>query len=241
LQTALLTIAGLLLGPWLHTLAIQAGADLPFRLNAAHCRVCDQPVSTFDLRCSSCGRTRWREWLTGLVAAAGFAAMSWRFGTDPVLPAYVWLVGTGVVLILTDFDHFRIPNRILYPATVVSVVLLATSALPTGRAPDLLRGMLAGLAYGLFYFLVFLLARGRGLGFGDVKLAVMLGLYAGFQSWPTLVLALFATAIIGGAAAIILLGLGRGRKAELPYGPPLIMGTWLAIVLGPTFLSWYLG
>jgi leader peptidase (prepilin peptidase)/N-methyltransferase len=241
LQTALLTIVGLLLGPGLHTLAIQAGDDRPFRVNASTCRACGEPTATWAFRCRSCGRLRWREWATGVVAGAGFAAMSWRFGADAVLPAYLWMVAVGTILILTDFDHFRIPNRVLYPATVASVVLLAAGALPTGRGPDLLRGLAAGVAYALLYFLIFLVARGRGLGFGDVKLAVMLGLFAGFQSWLTLVLSLFATAVIGGVAAIVLLASGRGRKAELPYGPPLIVGTWLAVSLGPTFLTWYMG
>ena len=65
-----------------------------------------------------------------------------------------------------------------------------------------------------------------------VKLAPQLGLFAAFISWGTLAWAVFATALIGGVIAIAMLALGAAKmKTELPYGPPMIIGAWLAIVL----------
>jgi leader peptidase (prepilin peptidase)/N-methyltransferase len=58
----------------------------------------------------------------------------------------------------------------------------------------------------------------------------MLGLFAAFYSWRTLVMAMFVTAVLGGVPAIVLLAMGKGGKTAIPYGPPMIAGTWLAIV-----------
>jgi leader peptidase (prepilin peptidase)/N-methyltransferase len=85
---------------------------------------------------------------------------------------------------------------------------------------------------------MWLLVRGRGFGAGDVKLAPQLGLFTTFISWGTLGRAVFAMAMIGGVLAIAMLAVGAARmKTELPYGPPMILGAWLALALasiGPT-------
>ena len=79
---------------------------------------------------------------------------------------------------------------------------------------------------------MWLLVRGRGFGAGDVKLAPQLGLFTTFVSWGTLGWAVFSMAMIGGVLAIALLAIGAARmKTELPYGPPMIIGAWLALAL----------
>jgi leader peptidase (prepilin peptidase)/N-methyltransferase len=164
------------------------------------------------------------------------AGMSWRLGTSWLLPAHLLMVAITTVLVVTDFDHLRLPNRIVYPGTVAGFVLLAAGALLEGTSSALPRAILGGIVYFLGFLGVFLIARGQGFGFGDVKLAVMLGLFASYYSWPTLVIALFATAVLGGVPAIIMLALGKGGKTAIPYGPPMILGTWVAIVF-PFYLS----
>ena len=96
---------------------------------------------------------------------------------------------------------------------------------------------------------MFLLVRGRGFGYGDVKLSAQLGVFTAYLSWGTLGWSVFLTALIGGVLSIgvLVAGLvGRSRQrraggaevtvrdamqAELPYGPPMILGAWVAIVL----------
>ena len=79
---------------------------------------------------------------------------------------------------------------------------------------------------------MFLAVRGKGFGAGDVKLAPLLGLFTAYLSWGTLGWAVFATALIGGvfAFAMIIAGVA-GMKSELPYGPPMVLGAWLVLVL----------
>jgi leader peptidase (prepilin peptidase)/N-methyltransferase len=156
--------------------------------------------------------------------------MAWRLGTSWLLPAHLVMVAMTTVLVVTDFDHLRLPNRIVYPGTVAGFALLTAGAVLESATGALPRAILGGVVYFAGFLSVYLIARGQGFGFGDVKLAVMLGLFAAFYSWRTLVMAMFVTAVLGGVPAIVLLAMGKGGKTAIPYGPPMIAGTWLAIV-----------
>ena len=85
-----------------------------------------------------------------------------------------------------------------------------------------------------------LIARG-GFGFGDVKLAFLLGLFTAYQSWETLIVAIFAAFLLGGlVSAILVVFRIRSRKDSIPFGPYLVGGAYLAIVWAGTVASWYL-
>ena len=90
------------------------------------------------------------------------------------LPAHLWFVGLTITLVVTDFDHFRLPNRILLPGTAVGIGLLAAGAALDGRIGDLPEALAAGATYFLVMLIIALVARG-GFGFGDVKLSFVLG------------------------------------------------------------------
>ena len=228
-MTALITaLAALATGPTLHALAVQAGTDLPLRPFTLSCPRC--PNTTWSTRCA-CGRSRVREAGTGVVAAIGAGVVAGAIGWVPTLVAHLLLVAVTTILIVTDFDHMRIPNRILYPGGIACLVLLGVGAFAEGRPGDLVRGLAAGALYWGVFLVVWLSARGQGFGFGDVRLAALLGLFLGFHSWQLLARGLLATALLGGIPAIVLLAQGKGRKTLLPYGPPLILGTWLAIAI----------
>jgi leader peptidase (prepilin peptidase)/N-methyltransferase len=185
-----------------------------------------------ELRCRECGvGIRRREPIIWLLSAAGFAGAVAAVGESWLVWAHLWLVGLTLVLVVTDLDQKLIPNRILFPGTGVAVALLAAGSLLEHRVPDLVRGLGAGLGWFALLYLVALAARG-GFGFGDVKLAFVLGVFAGFWSWRTLAVALFLTAMLGGLPALVMIVSRRaGRRDELPYGPAMVFGTWMAIAL----------
>jgi len=231
-HVALSALAGLLAGPFVHHLAVQAGADLPFALSAAVCRRCGHPRGLLT-RCSECGLGIGRPLLTSITTAGVAALVAWSIGPRWVLCAYFWFVAMTVVLFLTDIDHKRIPNRITYPGTPIAVALLAGGAALDGTLQALPRALGGAFVFAGFFLVVFVLARG-GFGFGDVKLAFPLGLFTAFISWIHLFLAVLATAALGGLAALAALLAGKGPKSELPYGPPMIVGAWVSIVWGTT-------
>ena len=109
--------------------------------------------------------------------------------------------------------------------------------LTEGQASQLTPALIGAGAYFLLLLLVYIAARGVGFGFGDVKLALLLGFFAGFGSWRVLAYALFITSLLGGIPALILLAMGKGKDTAIPYGPPLILGTWASIIWSAALLT----
>jgi len=179
---------------------------------------------------------------TPVVAAATaalFAATPFTVGVDWVLPAYLWFVAVTVTLTLTDIDTKLIPNRILFPGTVVGAVVLTVGSLVEGGPTA--RGFAGGAAYFVLLLIVALGARGA-FGFGDVKLAFLLGLFTAYRSWETLIVAVFAAFLLGGIVSLIIIVFRiRDRKDAIPFGPYLVAGAYLAIAWAGTVASWYLG
>lgn len=250
---ALAGLAGLLAGSFLNVIAHRVPVGASVVKPASRCPYCESeirardniPVLSWMLlrgRCRDCSAPiSVRYPLVELATAVLFAATAAVIGGIWVLPAYLWFAALTFVLSLVDIDHKRLPNRILYPGTVVGVVLLAAGATADGDLSSLWRGLLGGVAYFAVLLLLALLARG-GFGMGDVKLAFVLGLFAAFRSWETLGVAVFGAFVLGGLASILLLVLTKAtRKDAIPFGPWLVLGSWLAIAVGDSVAAWYLG
>jgi leader peptidase (prepilin peptidase)/N-methyltransferase len=159
--------------------------------------------------------------------------MAATIGQRLILIPHLLMVSLTAMLVVTDFDHFRIPNRLLYPGGALCIAALTVAALIEDRAPSLTPAFLGAAGYFTLLLLVYLAARGEGFGFGDVKLAILLGFFAAFSGWRVLAYSLFITSLLGGIPALVLLAMGRSRKTSIPYGPPLIFGTWAAIIWAP--------
>lgn len=215
-----------------HHVAVQAGSDRSFRFSEAICRSCGSVTGNPLSVCPNCGVGPGRVVLTALVTAAVSTGVAWRIGNRWVLPAYLLFVFLTVALFLTDLDHKRIPNRITYPGTPAAAALLYGGALLDGNPGGISPAALGSLVFTVFFFLVFLAARG-GFGFGDVKLAVLLGLFLGYLGWERLLVGGFLTALVGGVMALGAVVFARaGAKTEIPYGPAMIIGAWATIIGG---------
>ena len=128
------------------------------------------------------------------------------------LPAYLYLAAIGVTLAMIDFDVRRLPDSIVLPSYVVSVLLLMPAGAVTGDWWVAARALLGMAALWIIYF-VLALAYPNGMGFGDVKLAGLLGLYLGWLGWGAL--------LIGGFGAFVIGGLGGTRDDRDRSGDPL--------------------
>jgi leader peptidase (prepilin peptidase)/N-methyltransferase len=161
-----------------------------------------------------------------------FALTAWRFGLTGELPAFLFLTSAGVLLTVIDVQHRLLPNRVVLPALGIGAVLLAAA----GDWAALLR---AGAAAVVLFavFLLLALISPRSLGMGDVKLAALLGLYLGWLGWGFVVVGAAAGFVVQAVMALGLLAARRiGLRAELPFGPAMLLGAALAIAGGGLLL-----
>ena len=117
----------------------------------------------------------------------------------PLLPAYLYLAAIAIALAAIDFDVQRLPDSIVLPSYVVGVVLLMPAGAVDGDWRRPRRGLLAMAGLFALYFALAIAYPG-GMGFGDVKLAGLLGLYLGWISWGSVVVATFGAFLLGGLA-----------------------------------------
>lgn len=229
----LIGLAGFLAGLAAHDLAAQALVDeTPLRPLVGVCPRCRDQRGWLRLRCRRCDRVVGREPILALVTAATAVGFTNTVGIRWSLLAYLGFLVLTAALLATDLEALRIVDRINLPGSAFLGLILVAGSLLDGEGGALLRGLGGALVYFAGAFLVYLAVQGRGFGAGDVKLAPQLGLFTGFVSWGTLGWAVFLMAMLGGLLALVMLLAGRaGLKSELPYGPPMIVGAWLAIAL----------
>jgi leader peptidase (prepilin peptidase)/N-methyltransferase len=176
-------------------------------------------------------------------AATGglFAVVPVVVGLSWTVPAYWAFVAVTVALVLTDLDHKLIPNRILFPGLGIATALLVAGAIGDGDAGRLLHAAGGAFAYFAALLVLALAARG-GFGFGDVKLALLLGMFLTYRGWDLLLVGAFLAFFLGGVVSLLLLAFRiKGRKDAIPFGPYLIMGAYLALAWGSFVVDWYSG
>jgi leader peptidase (prepilin peptidase)/N-methyltransferase len=157
-----------------------------------------------------------------------------------VWPAYAVFTVSMVLLAVTDLDTKLIPNRILGPSIIACAILLAAGWLFDRDAGSIVRAGLGALAYFFAMYALALIARG-GLGFGDVKLAFLIGMMTGFLGWGPVIVAGILGFIIGGLVSIVLLISRRmTRKDAIPFGPFMVAGGLIATIWGIGITDWYL-
>jgi leader peptidase (prepilin peptidase)/N-methyltransferase len=168
-----------------------------------------------------------------------FVVMALRFGFDAVLPAYLYLAAVGLALAMIDIDTKRLPDVLTLPSYAVAAVLLGAAAVVNGEGDAALRALIGAVAMGGLYFAL-LLAYPAGMGFGDVKLAPVLGAYLGWLSYGTLAVGAFLGFLYGGVVGILAMAVGKaGRKSKLPFGPFMLLGVLTAVLAGDQLVDLY--
>lgn len=203
------------------------------------------PVASWVLlkgRCRDCERAISPRYpLVELATAALFVVVALRFGPDPVLPAYLYLAAVGLALALIDVEVHRLPDVLTLPSYAVVGLLLALAAGLGSDTGELLRAAEGGAAMYAVYFALWFAYPG-GMGFGDVKLAGVLGLATGWLGWGAWSVGLFGGFLLGGLWGIGLIATRRGgRKSRVPYGPFMLAGALVAVLAGGRLASAYLG
>jgi leader peptidase (prepilin peptidase)/N-methyltransferase len=176
-------------------------------------------------------------WLVSSISTNPTASV---IGNVLILIAFLWLAGVSVALALIDLDTHKLPNAIVLPSYLVGGILLAAAGI-LNISLDALIGAGVGMAVlWTAYFLMAMLYPG-GMGFGDVKLAGVLGLYLGFLGWGALLVGAFAAFFLGGLYAIgLMIARKADRKSGIPFGPWMLIGAWIGIFFGTALWNSYL-
>ncbi|MDT4922217.1 MAG: leader peptidase (prepilin peptidase) / N-methyltransferase, partial [Pseudonocardiales bacterium] len=162
-----------------------------------------------------------------------------RFGVSAQLPAYLYLVTVGVALTMMDFDLRRLPDSIILPSYVVTVMLLMPAGAASGNWYSGVRALTGMVALLALYFAL-ALAYPNGLGFGDVKLAGLVGLYLGWLSWNALFITAAGSlliACVGGSAAAV--SKHSGTAVAVRITPCLVSAAVLALFVTAPISNWY--
>ncbi|WTW50130.1 A24 family peptidase (plasmid) [Streptomyces sp. NBC_00015] len=165
------------------------------------------------------------------VLAVACAVLAATTGARPVLLIWLLLAPVGVLLAIVDSAVHRLPDVLTLPFAAGALVLLGVVALLSEAGGSWTSALLGSLILGACYFVLFLLS--KGFGFGDVKLALVLGAVLGWYGWAFVVVGAFAGYLLGALYGIVLIVTGRGsRKARIPFGPFLLAGAFAGVLLG---------
>ncbi len=189
----------------------------------------------------------WRWWFpaTEVVTAGLFALAVHRVGTASPILAVLFLVGALVVLSAVDLRVYRIPDRVNFPAMVIGLTLIIATSLYRSEWELAGAAVVGGLTYATMLFLAHI-AYPRGMGWGDVKLAWLMGFYVGWVSWDEgslleqylyvlrgVILAFGVGSLLGAVFGLSYALARRSAKAVFPYGPSLAIGCLFVVLWAP--------
>jgi leader peptidase (prepilin peptidase)/N-methyltransferase len=234
-------IAGLAAGSAVGVLA----ARIPDRRNLRppwRCPRCEAQIHGADLlpgagwlrlrgRCRSC-RQRYGAWYLAaeLITAALLAALWLRFGPDPLLPALVYLAVITVALSWIDAVHQRLPDVLTLPSYPAGLILLGSAAPFEPAGGRHFVHALIGMAACWLFFVLQAFIYPAGLGWGDVKLSGVLGLYLGWLGAAAVAAGLIGSFVLAALAGLGLIAAGRAtRKSQLPFGP-FMLASAIAVI-----------
>lgn len=246
-------LLGMIIASFLNVCIDRVPAHQSLVFPPSHCTACNRRLAFIDLipifsylwlrgRCRYCGaaiprRILWVE--LGTTALFGLAC--WRFGLSVELAIALFYSCIFIVLMVIDWERGLILNRIVVPAMVAAIVISAIFSifLPDIEIVPFIGRAAAGGGIGLaLFFLIVIVSRG-GMGWGDVKLAALIGLVFGF---PLFFVALLIGVILGGVVAALLLLLKvKKRKEAIPFGPFLALASIITLLWGSGILDWYRG
>jgi leader peptidase (prepilin peptidase) / N-methyltransferase len=245
LVTAVSAAGGLVIGDEMEVLVERTGARRPLDRPWWRCPSCEAPDSGLALvpvirvfarrRCPACkepipyGR---RSAVLALVSAAVLGGFAARLGADVALAPYAVFALSMVAISAVDLERYIIPNRIVYPTLAMLVPLFVVSSAVDHQWGSLARAAIAA-AVAFSGFFVLHVAVPKGMGFGDVRLAGVIGLATGWLGLGHAFVGFFAGFVLGAVIGIVfVVTTGGGRKTRIPFGPFLAAGAVFSIIWG---------
>lgn len=229
-------IIGLIVGSFLNSVIYRLEQKKSFLKGRSFCPNCQDQLAWPDLipvfsflilggKCRYCQqKISWQYPLVELATGIIFLSLS-LINSNIYAMAYLLLVSCFLIIIFVyDLKHYLIPDKIVYPAIAVALIFNYYSILSAFGAAS-------------FFFLIVLISRGQWMGRGDIKLAFLMGLFLG---WPKIIVAIFLAVFLGAIIGIGLIISGKKTlKSEVPFGPFLVTGTFLALFWGGKIINFY--
>ena len=182
--------------------------------------------------CRDCGQ-RFGAWhpAAEILTALLFALIGLRFGASPVLPAFCYLAAVSVALAFIDVAHRRLPDVLTLPSYPVAIAALGVATPFVPRGAGHLIDAAIGLACASAFYLILALVYPVGIGWGDVKLSGLLGLYLGWVGLRALVIGVAAGFVLAAVAGLALIAAGKATgKSQLAFGPFMLAGSLTVII-----------
>ena len=247
---ALIAILGLIVGSFLNAVIFRLKSGEQFVTGHSKCPSCKHPLAFLDLiplfsfiflqgKCRYCHQSiSWQYPLVELVTALVFIVGYYHFfGLESAAfsPEYlIYLIFSCflIIIFVYDFRYYLILDKVSLIALVVAFVLNYLAGRP------LLNLALAAVVIGGFFFLQFVISKGKWIGGGDIRLGLVMGAMLG---WPMGLVALGLAYLIGAAFGLILMALKKkGLNSQLPFGAFLSLTTWACLLWGQRILEWYM-
>ncbi len=242
-------LLGLVIGSFLNVVIYRVPRQLSVVSPRSACISCGMPIQDRDNvpvvswlilrgRCRNCSSPiSVRYPLVELASGIVFAGAAARIGFHWDLAAYLVMLASLLALSLIDLEHLVLPKRIVYPSIATVFALLILAAAVDDRWHDLFVAVISAVAWFVVFFIINAVSP-RALGFGDVRLAPLLGLGLGWLGFRYVILGFFSANLIGALVGVALIATKRmSRHQQIPYGVFLALGTALAIFAGSQILS----
>jgi len=245
-------LLGLVIGSFLTVVIARVPQGESIVRPGSHCAACGAPLAVRDNvpvlgwlllrgRARCCGdRIPARYPAVEVTTGVLFALAAWlvqrladqRPGAWWSLPAFCYLAAVTVALAVIDLDTLRLPYVIVAPSYPVAAVLLGLASWAGRDGASAVRMLAGGAVLWALYRLLHLVYP-AGMGYGDVRLSGVLGLYLGWLGWGAVAVGAFLGFLVGGLAGVVLLAARRARmRSAIPYGPYLLTGAWLGVLAG---------
>ncbi len=251
----LLFIFGASIGSFLNVVIYRVPAKMNIVFPGSHCLACKSPVHFYDNipilsyfitkgACRACGTPfSVRYVIVELMTAVLTVALFLVYGLNTDFFSYLILTYMLIAITFIDIDHLIIPNGFIILGLIILPVLLMLEWLPIDASQSVKGALLFSVFLFALGFMGKFIFKKEAMGFGDVKLGLILG---GFLGLKTTILTLYLSFLIAGAVSLIgLLGKWINRKSRIPFGPYLACGTIISILTrAPSnenlIINWYI-
>ncbi|NLK20900.1 MAG: prepilin peptidase [Epulopiscium sp.] len=245
----LIFILGLIIGSFLNVCIFRIPNKQSIAFPPSHCFHCNHSLGVLDLfpvlsfvflrgKCRYCrSKISIQYPIIELVNGLLYLSLFIKFGLSVYFIFYALFGSLLLVIAMIDIKTETIPNATIIFGLILGIIYIIIMAFTSYSWIGIKDGILGFFTGSLIIFLIILISRG-GMGAGDMKLMGVVGLFLGYKG---VIVTLFFGIIAGGIAGVLLLLTKvKSRKATIPFGPFLVLGTFITLYWGEFILNWYL-